>query len=106
MENERKNHVAFKMENYLYVAGGCNGGIYLDSCERYDLKKNEWLVYQHSLSKTLEGAHSAVSADESFAVITGGLYDVEYLHPTNNIIIFTEQNGLNQCILRKRLINQ
>ena len=79
MENERRNHVAFKMENYLYVAGGCNGSIYLDSCERYDLEKNELLVYQHSLSKTLEGAHSAVSADESFAVIprntaAGSLY--------------------------------
>ena len=95
MTNRRGSHVAFKMENYLYVAGGYNGNRdMLDICERYDIKKNKWFRSQHALPQALVDAHSAISADESFVVITGGRDVYEY--NTDGIIIFTEQNGFQQ----------
>lgn len=73
MRKPRDGHVAFKMENYLYVAGGIDGfsSEVIDSCEHYDIENNTCFSSQHSLPRALEDAFSVVSLDESFAVITG-----------------------------------
>ena len=88
MTNTRKGHVAFKIENNLYVAGGYNRIFNNASCERYDIKKNKWFSSKHTLPQALTLAHSSVSLDESFSVITGRISD---RITTYSMIIFTEQ---------------
>ena len=95
METPRYFHVSFKMQNAIYVVGGLtenNRGI--SGCERYDIKQNVWLSFKHSLKFPLFRASVVVSADESFAIITGGKRGGEYRTVENkDIIIFTKQEG-------------
>ena len=61
------------MINYLYVAGGIESITSpLDSCERYDLKKNKWFEHKNRLPYPLAGSCATVTVDQGFAVVTGG----------------------------------
>ena len=91
MKKARKFHIAFKMKHNMYVAGGIDiSDKTLSCCERFDLKKNKWFKCHHLLPYRLYDASVVVSADETFAVITGG-YNGGRI--SDRIIIFTEQDG-------------
>merc|ERR1712150_179848 len=87
---------AIQMGSSHYVVGGvemCFGGpvIGLSSCKRFDLDKYRWLPVQHFLPYSLHSAMTSTSADESIALITGGMSrNWEFLR---SIIIFTEKEG-------------
>ena len=99
----RFRHVAFKMNNSVYVVGGLVVH-YEDPtyCERYDLIEHKWYDSPHFLPYPLCYASVVVSEDETFAVITGGKKET---HPSNEIIIFTEEHGFrtsNKFLLRTK----
>ena len=104
----RIRHVAFKMRDHVYVAGGVViSSIEKNkkslSCEKFHLKENKWSKCQYSLPFHLQDASVVVSPDQSFAVITGGT-NKNYM-PTSGIIIFEEETGFNLIgnkMLRKR----
>ena len=107
MNKRRYYHLTFIMHGNIYVAGGSEGENahqenVLSSCERYDLSEEKWFDCQHSLPYPLWRASVVVCADESFALITGGLSETEQLR-SDGIIIFTEGQGfryLNNSLLR------
>ena len=104
----RIRHVAFKMRDHVYVAGGVViSSIEKNkkslSCEKFNLKENKWSKCQYSLPYHLQDASAVVSPDQSFAVITGGT-NRKYM-PTSGIIIFEEETGfklIGNKMLRKR----
>merc|ERR1712150_221529 len=91
MKKPRKRHIAFKINENLYVAGGldarCNN---LSDCERYSIKDNEWKECDHSLPNRLHGAVVSLSSDQSFAVLTGGQQETG---SNKKILLFTEKEG-------------
>ena len=107
----RRHHIAFKMKDHVYVAGGLLTSTIEESrkttsCEKYNFTKNKWSSCEHSLPYPLTDASVVVSWDESFAVITGGMRERNKKHkPTDGIIIFEEEKGfilLDDKMLRKR----
>lgn len=101
MKNARFGHIAFKMKDNVYVAGGNGADLkLLSSCERYDIKENKWFDSQHSLPYPISGASVSVSADERFSVITGGASQRSGGEQENvsfcsedGILFFTEKHG-------------
>ena len=83
MEKKRCLHIAFKLRNNIYVAGGLvsadwqrqcsDAGQWHCSCEQYNLEENKWSISRYRLPFPLVNASVSVSADKTFAVITGGL---------------------------------
>ena len=115
LKEPRCNHITFKMKDSVYVAGGSAYSLklgnsnFLSSCERFSLKECRWFDCQHSLPYPLIRASVSVSADESFAVITGGMsyrniddYDDESM--LDKIVIFTEEKGF-QCLGESSLLS-
>ena len=107
----RRNHIAFKMKDHVYVAGGLltstiEEGRKTTSCEKYNFRQNKWSSCEHSLPYPLTDASVVVNCDESFAVITGGMRERSKKHkPTDGIIIFEEEKGfilIDDKMLRKR----
>ena len=124
----RSKYLIFKMKEYVYMVGGyrqysngCSHGPQFSwmyptevkptvSCEKYNLRTKKWSICKHSLGSPLINASVVVSPDESFAVITGGLKEInKYLTPNikpmNRIIIFEEETGftkLGDRMLRRR----
>ena len=91
MQKARKFHITFKMKQHVYVAGGIDvRDKTLACCERFDLNENKWFKCHHVLPYRLYDASVVVSADETFAVITGGYKGGSI---SDGIIIFTEQGG-------------
>ena len=95
----RRHHIAFKLGDGLYIAGGFeqqgNDFAELLSCERYDINEKRWLDCPHTLPHPLVCASVVVSNDETFAVIIGGYYrhDFGAHHESSQIITFTETDG-------------
>ena len=104
MKKSRQNAIVFKLKNNVYVTGGVGGdmgrthlhgtvgyrvhgtsGNHLyDQCllsctERFDLTENKWYPCEYSLPKPLHSASVAVSANENFALITGGVSSYQKL---------------------------
>ena len=98
MKKSRQNAIVFKIKNNVYVTGGIGGDMgrthlhgtvgyrvhgtsgnhlydqrILSCTERFDLTENKWYPCEYSLPKPLHSASVAVSANESFALITGGV---------------------------------
>ena len=93
MKTKRRWHMAFKMNHSVYVVGGHSGApTNIPICERFDLKESKWYKCKYNLSYDLYSASVVVSADESFALITGGTSG-SINGKTNGIIIFTESSG-------------
>ena len=105
----RKGHIAFKMKNHVYVAGGLLTSktqilerTILTSCNKFNFKENRWSKCKHSLPYPLADASVVVSLDETFAIITGGTNKNSI--PTNGIILFEEESGfklLDDRVMRK-----
>ena len=92
----RTRHIAFKMKDHVYVAGGVllnkiEESRLTSSCEKYNVIENKWSSCKYSLPYALEDASVVVSPDESYAIITGGMNQKS--RPTNGIIIFDEKSG-------------
>ena len=83
MSQPRAKHIAFKMGNNVYVAGGHNGKQFLNCCEVYDPLNQYWHPSPHSLPFPLYGASVTVSNDETFAVITGGFVSTCLLYTSD-----------------------
>ena len=126
----KDNYFTFKMKANLYVAGGSIEVLHyeetdygqqdtimrettLSCCDRFNLSENKWFSCQHSLPFPLQNASVVVSADETFAVITGGVeihanvnsFYVRKRSTFDSILVFTEQEGfklLPTCLLNKR----
>ena len=92
-KKERFGHVAFKMKGSLYIAGGMSNNELKPCCLRYDMEGNKWFESPHSLPYPLRNASVFVSADESFAVITGGLAISAKYNAPKSIIPFAEESG-------------
>jgi len=124
MKKSRQNAIVFKIKNNVYVAGGVGGDMgrtqlngtvgyrvhddtsgntlydqrLLSCTERFDLTENKWYPCKYSLPKPLHSASVAVSVDESFALITGGVssYQKETITQHNN----------NSSSFQKRLVTE
>ena len=71
--------------------------------ERFDLTENKWYPCEYSLPKPLHSASVAVSANENFALITGGVSSYQKLTavpPTNN------QQTTSPSSFQKQLITE
>ena len=90
MIQPRKHHISFKMKNSVYVTAGDDGKSFLLGCERYDLNEKKWFRSHHLLPYPLVFASVAVSADETFAVITGCMSPGPGIGQT---IVFMEEIG-------------
>ena len=102
LKNARVGHIAFKMGENLYVAGGNGADLkLLSSCERYSIKEDKWFTSEHSLPYPLSGASVSVSADEKFSIIAGGAsqrlkgeQDSDYSFSSEDaVLFFTEKRG-------------
>ena len=92
MTNPRLEHIAFRMKNEIYVAGGIGHRERTYSCcEKYSLKDNKWDMMSHQLPYPLNGASVVVSKDESFALIIGGRNNNKIV--SNKVIVFTKECG-------------
>ena len=49
-KKRREKHAAVCCGNTAYVMGGRDGGNFLNSCEAYDIDKNEWSYVQEMYS--------------------------------------------------------
>jgi hypothetical protein len=124
MKKSRQNAIVFRIKNNVYVAGGVGGDMgrthlhgtvgyrvhddtsgntlydqrLLSCTERFDLRDNKWYPCKYSLPKPLHSASVAVSADGSFALITGGVssYQKETITQHNN----------NSSSFQKRLVTE
>ena len=83
---KRHSHIAFKLENVVYVAGGLNGDTLLSSCEEYDLEKKKWKMSHHALPYPLFGPVVDIDLNGKYAIIAGG--NIGLKTTTNNVIIF------------------
>ena len=103
----RYKHMAFKMNENVYVVGGLVvGKTVISTCERYSIPTDKWFESTHKLPMPLYNASVAVTPDELFAILIGG--NDQNKKPTNNIIVFDETNGfklLDQKINRPRSRN-
>ena len=75
------------------MAGGYNNNSYetLISCEKYNLNRNKWHQCEHYLPYPLHSTSVVVSANDNFAVITGGRK--EDWNVSDKVIIFSEDKG-------------
>ena len=116
----RSNHICFKLNDAIFIAGGYGSGSEKLSCsERYHSTRNIWykdVIYGPNsiegdvdLPFPLVDASVVVDRDQSFAAIIGGttemlLYDTDESDgqgwqadcPNTNIIIFTIKNGFER----------
>ena len=105
LSTDRFGHFAFKLKNYLYVAGGAEYGVKdILCCEMYDIDKRFWSISKHSLPYHLYKASVIVDNEENFALIIGGLKRTA--EASSKVILFTEENGFaeveNFNLYRKR----
>ena len=99
LKRARMEHFTFKLKNNVYVMGGLDEDLqYIACCERFSLKECKWFDCEFSLPYDLWDTSVVVSADETFAVITGGSSG-----KGNGVIIFTEQNGFE--LMTTKLLN-
>ena len=105
----RYEYIIFKMQRSVYVTGGFDGNEHpLVSCVYFDLALNAWYTFKYSLPFPLCNASVVVSADERFAIITGGKVDPDDSEEDsiNSIILFTEDEGFrilqNSSLINKR----
>ena len=92
MNTPRLEHIAFKMGDYIYVAGGVGAGdTTYASCERYSITNNHWDITSYSLPYPLNGASVVVGKDENFALVIGGRINNKVV--SNKVIVFTEGKG-------------
>ena len=92
MNTPRLEHIAFKMGNSIYVAGGIGtGDTTSSSCEKYSIVDNKWEVISHSLPYPLNGASVVVGKDELYALVIGGRINNKIV--SNKVIIFTKEKG-------------
>jgi N-acetylneuraminic acid mutarotase len=70
----RKEHAAVICDNYVYAMGGYDGvqNVFLNSCEVYNVKKDEWRYFQPM--NTSKCAFSATVVNNKFIYTFGG-YD-------------------------------
>ena len=128
MKKSRQNAIVFKIKNNVYITGGIGGDMgrthlhgtvgyrvhgtsgnhlydqrLLSCTERFDLTDNKWYPCQYSLPKPLHSASVAVSANESFALITGGVSSYQKMTtvPQNN-----NQSNSSPSSLQKQLITE
>jgi N-acetylneuraminic acid mutarotase len=68
----RKDHAAVVFEDHVYVMGGCDGvqNVILNSCEFYNVKKDEWRYFQPM--KINKCAFSATVVNSKFIYTFGG----------------------------------
>ena len=92
MEKARREHIAFKLSNSVYVAGGVNEtSTVLSCCERYEIKEKKWFSSSYTLPYPLCGAMTSQSKDDSFALVVGGYAgNGKY---SKAIITFSEKEG-------------
>ena len=107
MKKGRYKHMAFKMNESIYICGGLVvGKTVLSSCERYSIPEDKWFGSVHKLPQPLYDASVVVTPDEQFAILIGG--NDQNKKPTNNILIYDEANGfkvLDQKLSRPRSKN-
>ena len=128
MKKSRQNAIVFKIKNNVYITGGIGGDMgrthlhgtvgyrvhgasgnhlydqrLLSCTERFDLTDNKWYPCQYSLPKPLHSASVAVSANESFALITGGVSSYQKMTtvPQNN-----NQSNSSPSSQQKQLITE
>ena len=128
MKKSRQNAIVFKIKNNVYVTGGIGGDMgrthlhgavgyrvhgtsgnhlydqrILSCTERFDLTENKWYPCEYSLPKPLHSASVAVSANESFALITGGVSSYQKMTavPQNE-----NQSTSSPSSLHKQLITE
>ena len=99
----RSRAIIFKLKDMVYLTGGriidVEPSLYYDDirpsfvklCERFDIREEKWSTSKHTLPYPLHSASAVVSADDSFALITGGFRDRTLQN--DKIIIFDEKNG-------------
>lgn len=81
IEKKRSYHVTFYLNCNLYLTGGIDKWLnFLDGCESYDVKEEQWIDSIHKLPFALKGSVASTSRDGSFAILTGegkrnGLYN-------------------------------
>ena len=81
MRKRRAGHIAFKMNNKLYVAGGKNTtDKFLSCCKRYVIKEGNRENRLHVLPCTFPYVMDSVSPDESFAIIVGRKKDYKKIY--------------------------
>ena len=93
MAKRRGNHVGFKMNNYLYVAGGRSRDTgTLECSEKYDIKEEKWIEHPNKLPFGLIGDVVSNSRDDSFVVIIMGGINAN-CSSNRDIITFNNQDG-------------
>ena len=107
--NRRYDYIIFKMGRCVYITGGFSATDRpLLSCVYYDLVLKSWYTCKYSMPYHMCGASVVVSADETFAIITGGkkVPGEPKERCSDEIILFTEDDGfqvLRNCsLMRKR----
>ena len=102
LRKTRGLHITFKMKDNVYVAGGFDNEFEgLSTCEQFNLLECKWVNCKHSLPYALNSASVVVSADETFAVITGGITGEQF---SSRVIIFTEDTGFE--LMATHLLNK
>ena len=95
LKHPRLEHVAFKMNNNVYVAGGIGSSDRTFSCcERYNLKENKWCMTSYKLPYPLNGASAVVCINQNVALIIGGRNNNKVV--SDKVVVFTEGNGFSQ----------
>jgi hypothetical protein len=121
----RSNHVCFRLNNAIFVAGGYGSRWDKLSCsERYDSERDVWLkdtIYHPEseegdldLPFPLVDASVVVDRNQTFAAIIGGVTEMMYFEeeevvrledcPSSNVIIFTINEGF-KCFQNFNLLS-
>ena len=126
MKKSRQNAIAFKLGNNVYVTGGIGGDMgrtqlhgtvgyrvhgtsgsrlydqrILSCTERFDLTDHKWYPSEYSLPKPLHSASVAISANDGFALITGGVSSYQKITnvPQNTTNLTSSPSSLHKQLI-------
>ena len=119
----RWSHVAFKIDDVIYVAGGFDAyRKCLSSCDEYSLVDKIWRKSDYELPYPLANAVVEVDSQQKFAIIAGGIVGLteesaignnygkfDTVQDTSKIISFSKEHGFREvekCRLQKMFWGQ
>lgn len=105
MNQARKEHASVYLNNFVYVLGGYDGtsNAFLNSCERYDLEKDEWRPIDPML--IAKCAFGACAMDNRYIFVVGGYDGIARLNTIERYDTETQKWDMPKITLHEPLSN-